>query len=85
MKKWEHCKSILINALNFLTGDHWAIHFRERVNTTDDENKYIKGRWRYRRSVRKIDSDIILHAFWWVRFIHRCYQSAQRRGKAYIR
>ena len=57
-EKWEHCKSILINALNFLTGDHWAIHFRERVTTTDDENKYIKGRWRYRRSVRKIDSDI---------------------------
>ena len=57
-EKWGHCKSILINALNFLTGDHWAIHFRERVTTTDDENKYIKGRWRYRRSVRKIDSDI---------------------------
>lgn len=28
------------------------------MTTTDDENKYIKGRWRYRRSVRKIDSDI---------------------------
>lgn len=57
-EKWIHCKSILINALNFLTGDHWTIHFRKRMAITDDEGKYIKGRWRYRRSVRKIDSDI---------------------------
>lgn len=57
-EKWIHCKSILINALNLLTGDHWTIHFRKRMAITDDEGKYIKGRWRYRRSVRKIDSDI---------------------------
>ena len=57
-EKWVHCQTILTNALNFLTGDHWTIHFRERVALRYDENKYIKGRWRYRRSIRRIDSDI---------------------------
>lgn len=57
-EKWEECKPILINALNFLTGDHWTIHFRERVTVTEDEEKYRKGRWHYRRSVRKIDADV---------------------------
>lgn len=57
-EKWEHCKTILINALNFLTGDHWTIHFRERTTITDDENKYRNGRWRFRRSVKRIDADV---------------------------
>ena len=57
-KKWEYSKPILINALNFLTGDHWTIHFRERANITEDENKYRKGKWRYRRSVKRIDTDV---------------------------
>lgn len=57
-EKWEHCKSILVNALNFLTGDHWTIHFRKRVTLTEDEDKYIKGRWRYRCSVKRIDTDV---------------------------
>lgn len=57
-EKWERCKPILINALNFLTGDHWTIYFRERTTTTEDEDKYRKGRWHYRRSVRKINTDI---------------------------
>ena len=57
-EKWERSKSILINALNFLTGDHWTIHFRERVAITKDEDSYKKGRWRYRHSVRKIDTDV---------------------------
>ena len=57
-EKWEHCKTILINALNFLTGDHWTIHFRERTTITDDEDKYRNGRWRFRRSVKRIDADV---------------------------
>ena len=57
-EKWEQCKSLLITALNFLTGDHWTIHFRERENLTEDEDKYQKGRWHFRRSIKKIDSDV---------------------------
>lgn len=57
-EKWERCKPILINALNFLTGDHWTIHFRERVTITDDESRYRNGRWRYRNSIKRIDTDI---------------------------
>lgn len=57
-EKWEYCKSILINALNFLTGDHWTIHFRKRATLTEDEEKYRKGWWRFRRSVRRIDTDV---------------------------
>jgi len=57
-EKWECSKPILIKALNFLTGDHWMIYFRERIAITDDENKYRKGRWHFRRSVRRIDTDV---------------------------
>lgn len=46
-EKWECCKPILINALNFLTGDHWTIHFRQRVTLTEDEDKYRKGWWAF--------------------------------------
>lgn len=58
-EKWERCKSILINALTFLTGDHWTIHFRERVDLTEDEDKNRKGRWHFRHSIKKIDSDVL--------------------------
>ena len=57
-EKWECCKPILVNALNFLTGDHWTIHFRKRATITEDEDKYTRGRYRYRNSVRKIDTDV---------------------------
>ena len=57
-EKWERCKPILINTLDFLTGDHWTIHFRENVTITENESSYIKGRWHYRRSVRRIDTDV---------------------------
>lgn len=56
--KWEQCKPILIKALNFLTGDHWTINFRERFTLTDEEYRYIKGRHRFRRSIRRIDTDV---------------------------
>ena len=56
--KWEQSKDVLVKALDFLTGDHWTIHFRERVAITEDEDGYRKGRWRYRRSVRRIDTDV---------------------------
>jgi len=70
-EKWECSKPILIKALNFLTGDHWMIYFRERIAITDDENKYRKGRWHFRRSVRRIDTDVfcmlsgICEPLWW--------------------
>lgn len=57
-EKWEYSKSILVKMLNFLTGDHWTIHFRERTELTEEEDKYIKGRFRFRRSITKIDTDV---------------------------
>lgn len=56
--KWEACKKILTDALNFLTGDHWILHFRSWTPLTDEEYNYRKGRHRYRRSVKKIDTDV---------------------------
>lgn len=56
--KWEANKITLINALNFLTGDHWIIHFRSHIPLTEDEVDYRKGRYWFRRSVKKIDTDI---------------------------
>ena len=56
--KWEACKKILTDALNFLTGDHWILHFRSWIPLTDEEYNYRKGRHRYRRSVKKIDTDV---------------------------
>lgn len=57
LEKWEACKQTLTKALNFLTGDHWTLHFRNRMALTDDESSYRKGRWHFRRSIRKIDTD----------------------------
>lgn len=56
--KWEQCKPKLTKMLNFLTGDHWTLHFRRRAVLTDDEYRYIKGRNRYRNSIKRIDTDI---------------------------
>lgn len=57
IEKWEGCGQLLAETLTFLTGDHWVLHFRSWTHLTSDENKYFKGRHRYRRSVRKIDTD----------------------------
>lgn len=56
--KWEGCKKILTDALNFLTGDHWILHFRSWTSLTDEEYNYRKGRHRYRRSIKTIDTDV---------------------------
>ena len=56
--KWNACKQVLTEALNFLTGDYWVIHFRSWIPITNEEYRYRKGRQRFRRSVRKINSDI---------------------------
>ena len=58
LEKWNSCENTLTNALNFLTGDHWTLHFRRRVGMTDKESNYRNGRRRFRRSVRKIDTDV---------------------------
>lgn len=58
LEKWESCKETLTKALDFLTGDHWTLHFRRRIALTADEDNYRKGRWRYRRSIRRIDTDV---------------------------
>lgn len=55
--KWNACENTLTNALNYLTGDHWTLHFRRRVGMTDKESNYRSGRRRFRRSIRKIDTD----------------------------
>lgn len=55
--KWESCKSTLTDALNFLTGDRWELHFRSRVALTDDEDRYRKGRYHFRNSIKRIDTD----------------------------
>ena len=57
IEKWESCNQLLAAALNFLTGDHWVLHFRSWLPLTSDESKYLKGRYCFRRSVRKIDTD----------------------------
>lgn len=57
IEKWESCKDTLTKALDFLTGDHWTLHFRSRVGLTADEDSYRKGKWRFRRSTRRIDTD----------------------------
>lgn len=58
LEKWESCKETLTKALDFLTGDHWMLHFRRRTALTTDENSYRKGKWHYRRSTRRIDTDV---------------------------
>lgn len=57
LEKWDSCKDTLTKALSFLTGDHWTLHFRSRVGLTADEDSYRKGRWHFRRSTRRIDTD----------------------------
>lgn len=56
-QKWESCKQIITDALNFLTGDHWLLHFRESTALVEEEICYKNGRYRYRNSVKKINSD----------------------------
>ena len=57
VQKWTNNAHILKAALDFLTGDNWTIHFRERYCLTDDEIKYKNGRYRYRNSIKKVDAD----------------------------
>lgn len=56
---WEHSMPTLKAALDFLTGDHWTIHFRDYSSLTDEEAAYRKGRHHFRRSVRKMDTDTL--------------------------
>lgn len=57
LQLWEHCMPTLKAALDFLTGDHWTLRFRNYTPLTDNEEAYRKGRCRYRRSVCKIDTN----------------------------
>lgn len=57
IQKWTNNAHILKAALDFLTGDNWTIHFRERNCFTDDEIKYKNGLYRYRNSIKKVDAD----------------------------
>lgn len=56
---WERNGQTIKAALDFLTGDHWTLHFRECIPLTDEEAAYSKGRHHFRRSVRKIDTDTL--------------------------
>lgn len=56
--KWNANSDLLKRMLDFLTGDDWKFHFRDRVCITADEDKYKKGKYHFRRSTRKIDTDV---------------------------
>ena len=56
-EKWNACKDTLTQALNFLTGDHWTLHFRSRTPLTRDEERYLKGRKHFRHSTKRVDTD----------------------------
>ena len=56
-QKWETCKQMITDALNFLTGDHWLLHFRERTALSEEESRYKNGRYKFRQSVKRINSD----------------------------
>lgn len=53
---WERNKTTVKAALDFLTGDHWTLHFREYIPLTVEEDSFRKSRYHFRRSVRKIDT-----------------------------
>lgn len=57
VEKWNACKETLIRALDFLTGDHWNLHFRDRLSVTHEEYNYRKNRWRFRNSIKKINTN----------------------------
>lgn len=59
LSKWSALKDTLQKALSFLTGDHWVFIFRERVCLTGQEDAYKRGKWRLRKSTRKLDADEI--------------------------
>ncbi len=54
---WKVNSKILADALSFLTGDHWKLHFRQRVGLSASESGYRKARHYFRRSVKKMDTE----------------------------
>lgn len=57
-EKWEELKDTLKKALDFLTGDRWYLHFRERAYT-QHETYYQKRKFHYRKSIPTIDTETI--------------------------
>jgi hypothetical protein len=56
--KWNgDCGDMLKAALDFLTGDVWTLHFRERGYPTKREEHYKKAKEHFRKSVRPVSSD----------------------------
>lgn len=56
--KWNANSDLLKRMLDFLTGDDWMFHFRDRICITDDEDKYKKCRYYFRNSTHKIDTNV---------------------------
>ena len=56
--KWNANSDLLKRMLDFLTGDDWKFHFRDRICITADEDKYKRGKYHFRRSTQKIDTDV---------------------------
>ena len=56
--KWNANSDLLKRMLDFLTGDDWTFHFRERICITDNEDKYKKCKRHFRKSTQKIDTDV---------------------------
>ena len=58
VEKWNVNADLLKRMLDFLTGDDWTFHFRDRICITVDEDKYKKCKFHFRRSTKKIDTDV---------------------------
>lgn len=55
--KWCTVGDTLKKALDFLTGDVWVLHFRKRPCITEDEAKYERAKWRFRKSTKRLVAD----------------------------
>lgn len=58
VESWNANAGLLKRMLDFLTGDDWMFRFRDRICITDDEDKYKRCKFYFRRSTKKIDTDI---------------------------
>ncbi len=56
--RWNANSALLKEMLDFLTGDDWTFHFRDRICITDDEDKYKKCKHHFRNSTQKIDTNV---------------------------
>lgn len=58
VSRWNANSALLKQILDFLTGDDWTFHFRDRICITDDEDEYKKCKHHFRNSTQKIDTNV---------------------------